>query len=208
MIAHPEFPGKSNGVPRSNAGCQKPFSLLTCQVLLRRLPTNFRHSRVCGALTEHSHTEVRMKFDAKRNFLLALLAAVAVGCQSLTHLVGPKQEPANQAAPPVSQLGAPDETYASEWESGRAIYVGGCASCHKPKPIQEFAIDRVERQNHSRYVGEGQAYARANAIACGLHHGRQALSVGWQRACQGETSDNTDIGGRQQVINVILRWSC
>ena len=83
-----------------------------------------------------------MKFDARRNFLLGLLAAVAaVGCQSLTHLVGPKQESVNQAAPPVSQLGAPDETYASDWESGRVIYVGGCASCHKPKPIQEFAID-------------------------------------------------------------------
>ena len=83
-----------------------------------------------------------MKFDARRNFLLALLAAVvAVGCQSLTYLVGPKQEPVNQAAPPVSQLGAPDETYASQWEAGRAIYVGECASCHKPKPIQEFAID-------------------------------------------------------------------
>ena len=83
-----------------------------------------------------------MNFDARRYFLLALLAAVvAVGCQSVTHLVGPKQEPVNQAAPPVSQLGAPDETYASDWESGRVIYVGGCASCHKPKPIQEFAID-------------------------------------------------------------------
>lgn len=83
-----------------------------------------------------------MKFNARRIFLLALLAAVAaVGCQSLTYMFGPKQEPASQAAPPVSQLGAPDETYASGWESGRAIYVGGCASCHKPKPIQEFAID-------------------------------------------------------------------
>jgi len=80
-----------------------------------------------------------MRFDARRRFLLALLAA-AVGCQSLTHLVGPKQESVNQAAPPVSQLGAPDETYASAWESGRATYVGGCASCHKPKPIQEFGI--------------------------------------------------------------------
>ena len=91
-----------------------------------------------------------MRFDARRKFLLALLATV-VGCQSLINSIGPKQEPVNQAAPPVSQLGAPDETYASVWESGRAIYVGGCTSCHKPKPIQEFAIaeweDRCREEN-------------------------------------------------------------
>ena len=84
-----------------------------------------------------------MKFDARRNSLLALFAAVvAAGCQSFPYLAGPKQEPINQTAPPVSQLGAPDETYASQWEAGRAIYVGECASCHKPKPIREFAIDQ------------------------------------------------------------------
>ena len=83
-----------------------------------------------------------MKFGARRNFLLALLAAVvAAGCQSFTYLVGPTQEPVNRTAPPVSELGAPDETYASQWEAGRAIYVGNCVSCHKPKPIQDFAID-------------------------------------------------------------------
>ncbi|MGA2256538.1 MAG: hypothetical protein ABSG53_17970 [Thermoguttaceae bacterium] len=83
-----------------------------------------------------------MKFDARRNFLLALLAAALVaGCQSFPYLVGPKQESVNQTAPPVSQLGAPDETHASQWEAGRALYVGKCASCHKLKPIQEFAID-------------------------------------------------------------------
>ncbi len=80
-----------------------------------------------------------MKFDARRNFLLALFVAVAAaGCQSFPYFVGPKQVP---AAPPVSQLGAPDETHANEWEAGRVIYVGECARCHKPKPIQEFAID-------------------------------------------------------------------
>ena len=83
-----------------------------------------------------------MKFDARRNFLLALLAAVAgVGCQSLTYLVGPKQDLVDQTAPPVSQLGAPDATFGSQWEAGRALYLGECAGCHKPKPIQEFAID-------------------------------------------------------------------
>ena len=64
------------------------------------------------------------------------------GCQSFPYWGGPKQEPVNQTAPPVSQLGAPDETLASQWEAGRAIYVGECAGCHKPKPIQEFAIDQ------------------------------------------------------------------
>ena len=84
-----------------------------------------------------------MKFDARRNFLLALLAAVvAVGCHSFPYYVGPNQGSVNQSAPPVSQLGAPDETYASQWEAGRAIYVGACASCHKPKPIQDFDIDQ------------------------------------------------------------------
>ena len=83
-----------------------------------------------------------MKFDARRTFLLVLLAAaLAVGCQSFPYSSGPKPVPVNQAAPPVSQLGAPDETHAALWEAGRAIYVGGCASCHKPKPIQDFAID-------------------------------------------------------------------
>jgi len=84
-----------------------------------------------------------MRFDARRNSLLALLAAlVAVGCQSFPYASGPKQVPLDQVAPPVSLLGAPDETHASQWEAGRAIYVGACASCHKPKPIQEFAIDQ------------------------------------------------------------------
>ena len=83
-----------------------------------------------------------MKFNARRSFLPALLATVvAVGCQSFPYLVGPEQAPVNRAAPPVSQLGAPDETFANQWEAGRAIYIGECASCHKPKPIQEFAID-------------------------------------------------------------------
>ena len=83
-----------------------------------------------------------MKFDTRRNFLLALLmAAVAAGCQSFPYFGGQSQSSLNQAAPPVSQLGAPDETHSSEWEAGRAIYVDGCASCHKPKPIQGFAID-------------------------------------------------------------------
>jgi len=84
-----------------------------------------------------------MKFDARRNSLLALFAAVvAAGCQSFPYLAGPKQEPINQTAPPVSQLGAPDETYTSQWEAGRAIYVGACTSCHQPKPIRDIAIDQ------------------------------------------------------------------
>lgn len=83
-----------------------------------------------------------MKFDATRNFLLALLVAVvAVGCRSLPYSSGPKQVPVDQAAPPVSRLDAPDESHASQWEAGRAIYVGQCVGCHKPKPIQDFAID-------------------------------------------------------------------
>ncbi len=84
-----------------------------------------------------------MKFEVRRCFLPALLVAVtAAGCQSLSYWGGPKQEPVNQTAPPVSQLGAPDETLAAQWEAGRAIYVGKCAACHKPKPIQDFAIDQ------------------------------------------------------------------
>ena len=46
-----------------------------------------------------------MKFDARKNYLPALLAAVAaVGCQSLAQWVGPKQDPFIQTVPPVSQL--------------------------------------------------------------------------------------------------------
>ncbi len=83
-----------------------------------------------------------MKFDAGKYFLPALLAAVvAAGCQAFPYFVGLKQAPSKQDVPPVSQLGAPDDTHASQWEAGRAIYVGECASCHKPMPIQEFAID-------------------------------------------------------------------
>ncbi|MGO9108602.1 MAG: hypothetical protein ACLP9L_05150 [Thermoguttaceae bacterium] len=86
-----------------------------------------------------------MKFDATKYFLPALLAAVvAVGCQSIPYLVGPKQVPVNQAAPPVSQLASPDTMHTSQWEAGRATYLGECANCHKPKPIQEFAIDDWE----------------------------------------------------------------
>ena len=83
-----------------------------------------------------------MKFDARRNFLPALLVALAAaGCQSFPYFVGLNQGSVNQNAPPVNQLGAPDEAHANQWEAGRAIYIGGCASCHKPKSIQEFAID-------------------------------------------------------------------
>ena len=84
-----------------------------------------------------------MKFDARRNFLsITLLVVVAAaGCQSFPYFIGLNPGAVNQAAPPVSQLAAPDETHASQWEAGRAIYVDGCASCHKPKPIQGFAID-------------------------------------------------------------------
>ncbi len=83
-----------------------------------------------------------MRFDVSRHFLPILPALIMAGCQLLPY-GGPKQVPVNQAAPPVSQLDAPDETYANQWEAGRAIYVGDqqCARCHQPKPIQEFAID-------------------------------------------------------------------
>jgi mono/diheme cytochrome c family protein len=83
-----------------------------------------------------------MRLDVRKKFLLALLAAVgAIGCRSLPYSSGPKQVPVDQAAPPVSRLDAPDEAHTSQWEAGRAIYVGNCAGCHKPKPIQDFAID-------------------------------------------------------------------
>jgi mono/diheme cytochrome c family protein len=83
-----------------------------------------------------------MKFDARRSFLPVLLAAaVAVGCHTFPYSSGPKQVPVEQAAPPVSLLHPPDETYTAQWEAGRAVYVGACASCHKPKVIQDFAID-------------------------------------------------------------------
>ncbi len=71
--------------------------------------------------------------------MLALLSAVvAVGCESFPYWAGPKPVP---VAPPVSQLASPDATHTSQWEAGRAIYIGECAGCHKPKPIQDFAID-------------------------------------------------------------------
>jgi hypothetical protein len=81
-----------------------------------------------------------MTFDLRRIVLLALLAALAAaGCHP--SLVGLKQDPVNQPPPPVSQLGPPDEIFASQWEAGRTIYVDKCASCHKPKPIQDFFIE-------------------------------------------------------------------
>ena len=47
-----------------------------------------------------------MKFNARRNFLLVLLATVAAaGCQSFPFMFGLNQESVNQTAPPVSQLG-------------------------------------------------------------------------------------------------------
>jgi hypothetical protein len=82
-----------------------------------------------------------MKLGGRKVVLSALLAAgVASGCHSFPYLVGLKRVPVEQAAPPVSRL-KPSDALASELEAGRAIYVGQCARCHNPMPIQEFATD-------------------------------------------------------------------
>jgi mono/diheme cytochrome c family protein len=74
--------------------------------------------------------------------LLALVGTISAGgCQSFMYYVGLKQVPVMQAAPPVSQLGRSDSPQAQQWEAGRAIYTSQCASCHKPMPIREFAVD-------------------------------------------------------------------
>ena len=83
-----------------------------------------------------------MKIIQGRNILLTLLAAImAVGCHSFPYLVGLKQVPVEQAAPPVSELKVPDRLEASQLETGRDIYVQQCAQCHRPMPIREFAMD-------------------------------------------------------------------
>ena len=98
-----------------------------------------------------------MKLNARRSFLLALLATmVVVGCQSFPYLVGLNPGPAKQDAPPVSQLDPPDATYASQWEAGRALYVGDCVQCHKPKPIQDFAIDQWKGKIIPRMSGKAK----------------------------------------------------
>jgi mono/diheme cytochrome c family protein len=77
----------------------------------------------------------------ERKIVLALLAAgIAGGCRSFPYLVGLKSVPVEAAAPPVSRLES-SGAYTRQLESGREIYIGQCARCHKPMPIQEFAMD-------------------------------------------------------------------
>ena len=83
-----------------------------------------------------------MKFDARRNFLLALLRR---GCGRRLPVFALFERAEASAGRPGRAAGQstrrPDESHASQWEAGRAIYVGQCVGCHKPKPIQDFAID-------------------------------------------------------------------
>jgi mono/diheme cytochrome c family protein len=82
-----------------------------------------------------------MRLGGRKIVLLAVLTAgVAGGCHSFPYLVGLKRVPVEQAAPPVSGLG-PSDARTSDLEAGRAVYVGQCAHCHNPMPIQEFATE-------------------------------------------------------------------
>jgi hypothetical protein len=84
-----------------------------------------------------------MRFDARRSTLAAVCALAAfAGCQSFPFFSRPNRDPVIQAAPPVARLGSPDLEHTTQWEAGRAIYVGQCTQCHKPKPIEDFAIIR------------------------------------------------------------------
>jgi mono/diheme cytochrome c family protein len=83
-----------------------------------------------------------MKLDATRGLLAALCALLALAGCRLPFISGRDPDPVTLAAPPVSQLGSPDLAHTSQWDAGRVIYVGQCVQCHKPKPIQDFAIDK------------------------------------------------------------------
>ena len=65
--------------------------------------------------------EVRMKFDARREFLLALLAAVVVaGCQSFPYWVGLKQSVDPDGAAGQSTRGPDERTPASGKPAGQS----------------------------------------------------------------------------------------
>jgi mono/diheme cytochrome c family protein len=86
-----------------------------------------------------------MKFGGREIVVALLVASIAGGCHSFPYLVGLKSVPVEQAAPAISRLDL-SGARAARLEEGREIYLGQCARCHKPMPIQEFAVDNWTRE--------------------------------------------------------------